>query len=178
MMHQPRHQAFPEESPVAALYQRHARMVLAYIRQRVSSKEDAEDLLVEVFLVAIQNETPLHLNEKEQLTWLRRVAHNKLVDRYRRLNRLPALAPLDEFAEVLLDDDEHTPEAMMLRQADHMQLQTHLAGLSPMQQEILRLRFVGGLSTREIATRLAKNHSTIRMALSRTLNYLRRRYEQ
>lgn len=47
MMHQIRHLASPEESPVADLYQRYARMVLAYIRPGVVSKEDAEGLLVE-----------------------------------------------------------------------------------------------------------------------------------
>ena len=178
MMHQIRRKISPEESPVAALYQRHARMILAYIRSRVDSKEEAEDLLVEVFLVTMQNETPLHLSENEQLTWLRRVAHNKIIDCYRRLGRLPAITPLDEFAEVLLDDDERTPEALALRNADHAQLRTHLAGLSEVQQEVLRLRFANGLSTKEIASRLAKSDSAVRMLLSRTLNRLRVLYEQ
>jgi RNA polymerase sigma-70 factor (ECF subfamily) len=153
-------------------------MILTYIRSRVALKEDAEDLLVEVFLVAMQNETPLRLSESEQLTWLRRVAHNKIVDRYRRLGRLPALASLDEFVEGLLDDDEHTPEALALRNADHAQLRTHLASLSQIQQEVLRLRFAHGLSTRDIAVRMAKTESAIRMLLSRTLNRLRDIYEQ
>lgn len=173
MMHQTRHDPFPEESPLATLYQRHARMILAYIRPRVASREDAEDLLVEVFLATMQNETPLRLGENEQLTWLRRVAHNKIVDRYRRLQRLPAIASLDEFAETLLDSEEHTPEAMALRDAEHAQLRAHLAGLSQVQQEVLRLRFAHDLSTKEIASRLAKSDSAIRVLLSRTLNHLR-----
>lgn len=178
MMHQTQHYDSSEGSPLAALYQRHARMVLAYIRPRVDSKEDAEDLLVDVFLAAMQSETPLHLGEHEQLTWLRRVAHNKIVDRYRRLKRLPAAAPLDEFVETLLDSDEHTPEALLLRGAEHAQLRVHLAGLSQVQQEVLRLRFAHELSTKEIAERLAKSDSAIRVLLSRTLNHLRALYEQ
>lgn len=177
-MHQIQHIDSPEESPVAALYQRHARMILAYIRPRVDFKEDAEDLLVEVFLVAMQNETPLRLSESEQLIWLRRVARNKIVDRYRRLGRLPAISSLDEFAEVLLDDDEHTPEALALRNADHTQLRAHLASLPQIQQEVLRLRFAHNLNTKEIASRLAKSDDAIRMLLSRTLNRLRGLYEQ
>jgi RNA polymerase sigma factor (sigma-70 family) len=178
MMHQIRHIHSTEESPVADLYQRHARKILAYIRLRVDSQEDAEDLLVEVFLVTMQNETPLSLSESAQLTWLRRVAHNKIVDRYRRIGRLPAIASLDAFEEVLLDDDERTPEALALRNADHAQLRMHLACLSQIQQEVLWLRFAHDLSTKEIATRLEKNDSAIRMLLSRTLNRLRGIYEQ
>src|SRR5579859_1362791 len=139
MMHQNWSIVSLEESSLADLYRRHSRMILMYIRSRVDSQEDAEDLLVDVFLVAMQNETPLHLSEREQLTWLRRVAHNKIVDRYRRLRRLPAIASLDEFAEVLLDDEERTPEALALRNAGHAQLRAHLAGLSQIQQEVLQL---------------------------------------
>ena len=178
MMHQIRHKDSPQESPVADLYQRHARQLLAYIRPRVDSPEDAEDLLVEVFLAIMQNETPLRLSEGEQLIWLRRVARNKIVDRYRHLGRQPAIAPLDALVEVLLDDDEHTPEALALRETDHAQLRKHLAGLSHIQQEVLHLRFFHELSTKEIAARLAKSDSAIRVLLSRTLNRLRDIYEQ
>lgn len=177
-MHQIRPTDSPEESPVADLYQRYARQILAYIRPRVDTQEDAEDLLVEVFLAIMQNETPLSLSENTLLAWLRRVARNKVVDRYRRLGRLPAIAPLDAFADVLLDNDEHAPEALVLREADHAQLRKHLARLSQLQQEVLRLRFFNGLSTKEIATRLAKSDSAIRVLLSRTLNHLRGIYER
>src|ERR1051326_254849 len=145
MMHQTQHIVSPEESPVAALFHRHARILLAYIRPQVHTKEEAEDLLVEVFLVVMQKETPWHLSESEQLTWLRRVAHNKIVDRYRRLGRLPATTSLEGLSEVLLDDEERLPEALALRNADAAQLRRHLASLSQMQQEILRLRFANGL---------------------------------
>lgn len=178
MMHQIRDTASPKESSVADLYQRHARQLLAYIRPRVSTQEDAEDLLVEVFLVVMQHETPLRLSENEQLVWLRRVARNKVVDRYRRLGRLPAIAPLDAFAEALLDDDEHAPDALVLRDTDYAQLQKHLAGLPQLQQEVLRLRFFNDLSTKEIAARLAKSDDAIRALLSRTLNSLRGIYER
>lgn len=177
-MHQTRHPVFPEESPVALLYQRHAHLLLTYIRQRVSSKEDAEDLLVEVFLMALRHETPLRLSEDDQLTWLRRVAHNKIIDRYRHLGRQPAFSSLDEVAETLFADDEQAPEALALRNANYAQLRHHLARLSQFQQEVLRLRFARDLSTKEIAQRLAKSDSAIRMLLSRTLNRLRSMYEQ
>ena len=178
MMHQIRPTDSPKESPVADLYQRHARQILAYIRPRVDTQEDAEDLLVEVFLAIMQNETPLRLSEDRQLVWLRRVAQNKIVDRYRRLGRFPATASLEAFADVLLDNEDNTPEALVLRETDHAQLRKHLACLSQLQQEVLRLRFFNDLSTKEIAVRLAKSDSAIRVLLSRTLNHLRGIYEQ
>lgn len=176
-MHQSRHPVSTEESPVAVLYQRHAHLLLAYIRPRVSSKEDAEDLLVEVFLIAMRSEVPLRLSESEQLTWLRHVAHNKIIDRYRHIGRLPAFSSLDEVAETLFADDELTPESQALRNGDYAQLRNYLASLPQFHQEVLWLRFAKGLSTKEIARRLAKSDNAIRMLLSRTLNRLRSLYE-
>ncbi|EFH80980.1 RNA polymerase, sigma-24 subunit, ECF subfamily [Ktedonobacter racemifer DSM 44963] len=165
------------ELPVAALYRRHAHALLTYIRALISP-EDAEDILVEVFLVVIQNETPLRLGEKEQLTWLRRVARNKIIDRYRHLGRLPAFVSLEDFAETLIHDDGQEPEVQVLRSVDHAQLRAYLSSLPQLHQEILRLRFADDLSTKAIAQRLAKSDGAIRMLLSRILNRLRAMYEQ
>jgi RNA polymerase sigma factor (sigma-70 family) len=176
MMHQTRH-SFPTEDAVAALYERHSRNILTYIRMRLPSEEDAEDLLVEVFLVAMQSNSLTRMQTHEQLTWLRHVAHNKIVDRYRRQGRRPAHLSLDEAAE-LLYDDEYVPETLTLLNEDKASLRVHLATLPPLQQEVLRLRFGLDLSTREIALRLAKTDNAIRMLLSRTLSRLRALYEK
>ncbi|GHO85570.1 RNA polymerase sigma factor [Dictyobacter formicarum] len=187
MMHQTRHTASlkqsdePEEShpsSVALLYQRYAANILMYIRSRVATKEDAEDILLEVFMAALQNKTPLHLGENEQLTWLRHVARNKIVDRYRQQRRRPTMASLEDVAETLFACDEEAPEALALRNADYDELLIHLADLSQIQQEILHLRFARELSTKEIAQQLQKSDGAIRTMLSRTLNHLRDIYEQ
>ena len=65
------------------LYDRYASTVFAYLYQQVSSQQDAEDLLLEVFMAAHNSETFFGITTKRQLAWLRRVARNKVVDRYR-----------------------------------------------------------------------------------------------
>jgi RNA polymerase sigma factor (sigma-70 family) len=167
-----------EETPVALLYQRHAQAVLVYIRSRVSSKEDAEDLLLDVFLQAMKHKTPFYLSEGEQLTWLRHLARNRIIDRYRHHGRLPASSSLDNVSELLFADEEHDPEAQMLRRSRSDELLGLLAKLSPLQQTVLHLRFARDLSTREIAQQLQKSDGAIRTLLSRTLNLLRGMYEQ
>jgi DNA-directed RNA polymerase specialized sigma24 family protein len=76
-----------EEYPLALLYQKYARAVLSYLDRRISIKEDAEDLLLEVFLAALENQVWTTLTDGEQLAWLRRVARNKLIDHYRQKTR-------------------------------------------------------------------------------------------
>ena len=78
----------------SALYDRFAATILAYLCQMVSNRQDAEDLLFEVFMAAFNNEMLSGLPAGRQLAWLRRVARNKVVDRYRHAARLTML-PLE-----------------------------------------------------------------------------------
>jgi outer membrane protein assembly factor BamB len=52
-MHQPVCPTSSDDSPTAVLYQQHAATILKYLRQQTRSWEDAEDVLVEVFLAAL-----------------------------------------------------------------------------------------------------------------------------
>jgi DNA-directed RNA polymerase specialized sigma24 family protein len=65
------------------LYTRFSVNILSYLCQQVASQLDAEDLLVEVFLAAHNHSELSGLSEERQLAWLRRVARNKVIDRYR-----------------------------------------------------------------------------------------------
>lgn len=162
------------DDSLAVLYQKYAAIILAYFDRRVSIKEDAEDLLLEVFLAALENQAWTTLPDDKQLAWLYRVARNKLVDHYRRNKSHPVL-PFQELQETL-EEDYLAPDYLALRQEEQSTLYREIAALPPFQQEVLRLRFAYGLHTKEIAQRLKKTDAAIRNLLSRTLNHLRRSY--
>lgn len=158
---------------LAMLFEQYASGILAYVRMHVPLPEDAEDIVVEVFLAALENQGFASLGEREQLLWLWRVARNKTIDAYRYKKRRRYVA-LEDVAESLYEPDRNDPEAMALQHEDLADIQLHLKQLPAQQQEIVRLRFGQGLSCREIATRLGKQENAIRVALSRSLNFLRR----
>jgi RNA polymerase sigma-70 factor (ECF subfamily) len=58
------------------LYDRFTLTIFNYICQHVSNKQDAEDLLVEVFLAAFKNEALSSLPADRQMGWLLRVTRN------------------------------------------------------------------------------------------------------
>ncbi len=165
------------DATFAEFYQRHAHALLTFIRRYASAREDAEDVLLEVFLAALENEALAKLSESEQLAWLRRVAHNKCVDLHRRTQRRQAIS-LDSVAELLYEDDALAPEQVALLSEEHALLRRCLADLPVQQQTVLRLRFGNGLRGVEIARRLNKSESAVRMLLSRALNLLRGIYAQ
>lgn len=165
-------------SQVALLYQRHASTIFLFIRRHIFSIEDAEDITLEVFLAAVEQEGKLaHLNDDLLLAWLRRVAHNKIVDHYRRSARRQAVA-LEDVAEMFDEDESRAPEPVALQREEYEILRRRLASLPLQQQEILQLRFAGGLCSREIAHLLNKNEGSVRSMLARSLNFLRSVYER
>jgi RNA polymerase sigma factor (sigma-70 family) len=166
-----------DDTALALLYQRHMPVLLAFIRRYVSTREDAEDVLLETFIAAFERNSLANLNDGEQLAWLRRVAHNKCVDVYRRTPHQPVV-PLENVTDILYEDEEQAPEQVALRSEEYALLRAHLANLSEQQQTILHLRFAHGLRSTEIAKRLDKSEGAVRMLLSRTLNFLRQIYEK
>jgi RNA polymerase sigma factor (sigma-70 family) len=161
----------------AALYDRYAHTIFAYIRLHTISREDAEDLTLEVFTAALEHNDLLRLPEKEQLTWLRRVARNKLVDSYRSANRHPSVQ-LDKVAETIYDDERLSPEHVALRQEEYRRLHSAISALPGLQQQVLQLRFGNGLRFADIAILLNKREAAVRQLLSRTLTFLRTIYNQ
>jgi RNA polymerase sigma factor (sigma-70 family) len=171
-----RHMAQVEQE-MTLLYRKYAPGLLAYVRMRVPSPEDAEDLVVEVFLAALQNANFAVLPEKAKQLWLWRVTRNKVIDAYRRAKTRQNVT-LEHVAEGLFEDEMFSPEYSALRQEDYMDLYAQLQSLPPLQQQILRMRFGQDLSCSEIATTLGKQENVVRVTLSRSLNLLRKIYRR
>lgn len=175
-MHANRHRAQVEQE-MALLYRTYAPGLLAFVRMRIPSEEDAEDLVVDVFLAALANATFPTFSEKEKQLWLWRVTRNKVIDTYRRAKTRQNVA-LEQVADGLFEDEMASPEHAALRQEDYIDLYASLQSLPPLQQQILRMRFGQELSCREIATRLGKQENVVRVTLSRSLNQLRKIYRR
>ncbi len=165
------------EQEMALLFSKYAPGLLSYARMHTTSIEDAEDLVVEVFVAALEHAKFATLSEKEKQLWLWRVTRNKVIDAYRRAKTRQNVT-LDHVAESLFEDEMASPEFTALRQEDYIDLYAHLQSLPPLQQQILRMRFGQELSCREIATTLGKQENVVRVTLSRSLNLLRNIYRR
>src|SRR5260370_3954171 len=127
------------KSAASALYDRYASSIFAYARLYTPSWEDAEDVTLEVFTAALEQEKLSALTERQQLVWLRRVAHNKLVDRYRRAMHLPVV-PLEQVMDTVRTEEALTPEQMALRGEELEHCDKALSRLSYFQQQHCTLR--------------------------------------
>lgn len=159
----------------AALFDRFAPAIFGYLYGQIASRQDAEDLLLDVFLAAQQNDALSALGEERQLAWLRRVARNKVVDRYRH-SALLTMLPLDEAIE--REDEALTPEQRAVQRESYERLYHAIEQLAPEQRLLVRLRYGDGLRLVEIAAIMEKPQGTLRKMLERTLSQLRTLYER
>ncbi|EFH90609.1 RNA polymerase sigma factor [Ktedonobacter racemifer] len=155
---------------IMTLYESHAPALYRYIYRQMSQPQDVEDVLLEVFTIALSHNELSRLTPQKQLAWLQSVAKRKVIDAYRRQSHV-AFLPLDEALNIL--DRELTPEEHVLRQDAYHRLYVALAQLPLKQQQLIQLRYGNGLRFAEIAALLKQSEGTVRKTLSRILRQLR-----
>ena len=165
-----------DEPPAAVLYRQHGPLIFAWLLKQVHSWEDAEDLLLEVFLAAFEEQRLLAVPDEKRLAWLLSVAQHKLIDYYRRSHRREQV-PLEAVEGALEADEAETPEAVALHHEQQAYLRAALQALPQTQREVLELRFGEGLRCTEIATVLGKREGAVRILLWRALTFLRAHYK-
>lgn len=158
-----------------AIYRRYAPDVFAYLLRHVPTYQDAEDLLLEVFLIVLEKLPSLIIDEQRLAAYARTIARNKMVDYYRQRGKRQ-IVPLEEVAETVFEPDELAPEQRALAGEQMAHLRQLFAELPEQQQMVLRLRFIHGLHSREIAAHLAKSENAVRVMLSRSLTFLRKQH--
>ena len=163
-----------DNAPAAALYQQHGPLIFAWLLKQAHSWEDAEDLLLEVFLAAFEQNRLLAVPEEKRLAWLLSVAQHKVVDYYRLSSRRQQV-PLEAVAGALQADEALLPEVVALRHERHADLRAALLALPQTQREVVQLRFGEGLRCTEIAAVLGKREGAVRILLWRALAFLRAR---
>jgi len=159
------------------LYNRYFSKVYAYVGYRVPTTEDTEELVAETFLRVLENvEAYEWRGEGSFAAWLFAIAHNLVSNYYRSYairQEQVNLSALDRPAE----DPIQPLDALSQRQRV-VALQRLIGTLSPRRQEVITLKFFGGLRNKEIAALLGLDERTVASHLSRGLRDLHELYEQ
>lgn len=152
--------ATPEE--VAALYEAFGERIRRYIAFRVRSPEDAEDLTSDVFRRILSG--PVPIDQGARPAWLFRVAHNAIVDHYRRRRfTIPLLGILER------PDDAPSLPDRAVRDEEIRTVDLALATLVGRQRAAIYLRFHEDLEYADIATVMGIPAVTARTLVHRGL---------
>ncbi|MDO8506863.1 MAG: sigma-70 family RNA polymerase sigma factor [Candidatus Limnocylindria bacterium] len=158
-----------DRAAFAELYDTHCNAVYRYVLYRVREPSDAEDLTSEVFTRAFANIHRYRWQGKSFLAWLYTIARNAVTDRRRRTR---PTVDLDDAYGVAADGPTAHDHAVRGEQVDA--LRGAVKHLTTEQQEVLLLRFVEHMSSRQVAKMLGKNEGAIRALQFRALGRLRK----
>ncbi len=155
--------ATPDEA--AVLFEAYGERIRRYVAFRVRSPEDAEDLAAEVFRRVLSSPVPIDAGARP--AWLFRVAHNAVIDHYRRRRFLAPLATLLDRP----DDAPSLPERAM-RGEELRRIDAALATLVGRQRAAIYLRFYEDLEYADVATVMGIPAVTARTLVHRGLKKL------
>jgi len=160
---------------VGELYDRHHEPVFRYLRSRVSDQGLAEDLTGETFTRMVASLSDYRLKGVPFRAWLYRIARNLVVDHYRKHNGRSSV-PLDRAENRSGPEDD--PSFIVEQTLTLERVQRALASIGSSQQEVVVLRFLLGLSLREVALTLDKTVAAVKSLQHRGLKALRVALEQ
>jgi RNA polymerase sigma-70 factor (ECF subfamily) len=162
-----------DEAAISQLYRRHAPGIYGYLASRVGDAALADDLTSEVFLRALEALPQFEDRGIPFRAWLYRIAHDRMVDHFRRQARrpttplqearLPAMAGIDQVVETRLK---------------MAQLGEAMERLTLEQHQVILLRFLAGFKLAEIAYVMDKSTAAVKMLQLRALTRLRQEIAQ
>lgn len=152
------------------LYDHFLQPVYRYIRSRVATNQEAEDITSQTFIAAFEGLRG-YRERGFFSAWLFRIARSKLMDHFRRGKielPLETLENLGESADAL---------GRVARDEDARKLVRLIRGLDDGDRELIRLRYVAELSFAEMAEVLGKREDAVKKSLYRLLANLKSQME-
>ncbi len=165
---------------IAETVQQFGKKLFGFIRGKVKTTEEAEDILQDVWY---QFSRLSNLDELENVSaWLYRVAQNRVTDNYRKKkteNLEDFTYENDEneisFKEILLLDENASPELAMFKEEFWNQLMNALEDLPESQREVFLLNEIEDFTLQEIADQKGENLKTIISRKGYAVKHLRKK---
>ena len=159
-----------DESAFAHLYECFYDKIFRYVMFKIGDRSDAEDITTDVFLRMLESIGSFKFQGYPFSSWLFRIAHNLIVDHFRKNSRRKT-APLED-AMVMVEasgdmDDKIDVDMSVAR------VQSAMGGLTDLQREVMSLRFAAGLSVRETAEAVGKKENAVKALQHAAIKKLR-----
>jgi RNA polymerase sigma-70 factor (ECF subfamily) len=141
------------QSSLEKLIRRHKNRVFAYILMIVKDKELAEDLFQDTFIKVINTiRSGSYKEEGKFIQWVMRIAHNLIIDYFRKAKRIPILENSDDYD---IFDRVRIPvesvEQKLIIEQIHEDVKKLIEYLPKEQKEVLVMRHYGDMSFKDIA---------------------------
>lgn len=157
-----------DRAAFGTLYRRYLDRVYGYCFYLLGDHHDAEDATERTFLAALGAIDRYRDEGASFRSWLFRIAHNQIANALRARGR-HRVTSLDTVSEMALDGD---PAGLVGLAEESRRLRRALDTLAGERRQVIILRFVDGLSSREIGVVLGRSPGAVRVLQHRALRDL------
>jgi RNA polymerase sigma-70 factor (ECF subfamily) len=154
------------------IYNHYVPQIYRFVFFKVSKRQAAEDLTHEIFLSAWQNIKNYKQKEFPISSWLYQIARNRVIDYYR-TDKKNISIDTEDFKEDLVGFYEQKNPDIALSIEEVKKL---IKLLKPEYQDVIIMRYVEDMDSKEIASAMNKSEGAIRLIQHRAINNLKQLY--
>ena len=142
-----------DESALEILINRHNQRISSFIYSKVLDKEVTEDIFQDTFIKVIKTlKRGSYSEEGKFLPWVMRIAHNLIIDHFRKNKRMPKFEGSEDFNIFsVIKDDKLNAEKQLIKDQIDSDLSVLIEELPEDQKEVLMMRIYKDMSFKEIA---------------------------
>lgn len=142
-----------DEYALSVLIKRHKTKIYNFIYSKIGDEVLTEDVFQDTFIKVINTLKRNKYNEEGKfLSWVMRIAHNLVIDHFRKENRMPKYDNTGEFdIFLLIKDEELNIEKKLIKSQIETDVKFLIEELPDEQKEVLMMRHYRDLSFKEIA---------------------------
>ena len=135
------------------LLNRHKNRVFAFVMSKVKNRDLTEDIFQDTLIKVINSLQKGKYNEEGKfLPWMMRIAHNLVIDHFRKESKMRKIRPTSEFDIFdVLDDGSKNQEEIMIQTQVYSDLRLLIEQLPEDQMEVLKLRYFEEMSFKKIS---------------------------
>ncbi len=142
------------ESSLEELINRHKNRIFAYILMVVKDKQLADDIFQDTFIKVINKlHSGSYKEEGKFIQWVMRIAHNLIIDYFRKSKRIPVVDNKNENFDIFntIKFTDKSIEDKMITDQIHKDVRNLIEFLPPEQKEVLFMRHYYDMSFKDIA---------------------------
>lgn len=142
-----------DENSLTILIERHQSRIYGFIYSKISDRDLSDDIFQDTFMKVIKTLKSDSYNEEGKfLPWVMRIAHNLIIDHFRKSKKMPMLRETEEFSIFsVLSDNSLTIENEIITLQIENDIKKIIKELPEDQKEVLMMRIYQDLSFKEIS---------------------------
>jgi RNA polymerase sigma factor (sigma-70 family) len=151
-----------DENALSILVKRHKQKIYSFIYSKVYDRDITEDVFQDTFIKVIKTLKRGKYNEEGKfLPWVMRIAHNLVIDHFRRNSRMPKFDNSGEFSIFsVLSDSSLNAEKSIIKSQVESDLRRIIEELPEDQKQVLLMRMYQDMSFKEISERTGVSINT------------------